>query len=108
MTLSPLPIDLTATQALDVAHRSAGPSLEAAQEQFEGVFLSLLLKEMRKTVGEGVFGGDAADTIGGLFDLTLGQELGRRGGLGITEALARYQQADLADIDFNLNSGGEH
>ena len=72
----------------------------------EGVFISLLLKEMRKTVGEGVFGGDASDTIGGLFDLTLGQELGKHGGLGITESLARYQRTTEAVSPTSNLSGG--
>ncbi len=98
MTLSPLPVDALATLGREPATLAAGPSLESARDEFEGVFLSLVLKEMRKTVGEGVFGGDAADTLGGLFDLTLGQELGRQGGLGITDSLVRYQQVA------NLNS----
>ena len=97
MTISSLPIDVPTTFGLDLSARSERPSLESAQEQFEGVFLSLVLKEMRKTVGEGVFGGDASDTLGGLFDLTLGQELGRQGGLGITDSLARYQRDALLD-----------
>jgi len=105
MTLSPLPLDLSPTSGIDLADRARGPTLDAAREQFEGVFLSLLLKEMRKTVGDDVFGGDAADTIGGLFDLTLGQELGRQGGLGITDSLARYQQVAASSISTNNLTG---
>ena len=107
MTLSPLAIGLSSTSRADFADHVKGPSVEDAQEQFEGVFFALLLKEMRKTVGEGVFGGDAADTIGGLFDLTLGQELGRHGGLGITDALERYQRVSLAGIEETHNTEGK-
>ncbi len=107
MTLSPLPIDALATIGLDTPGLASGPSLDTAREQFEGVFLSLVLKEMRKTVGEGVFGGDASDTLGGLFDLTLGQELGRQGGLGITDSLARYQQVANFHTTTTHRTGGD-
>lgn len=93
MTVSPPNLNFTQTSIADLSEVASGSSIEDAGEQFEGVFLSLLLKEMRKTVGDGVFGGDSTDTIGGLFDLTLGQELGRSGGLGISESLLRYQRS---------------
>jgi len=55
-------------------------------DEFEGLFMSLVLKEMRKTVpGGGLFGGDASDTYGGMFDLFMGQHLARSGGIGIRE-----------------------
>lgn len=88
------PISLTPVDPTELASRAevSGPSMDAALQEFEGIFVSMMLKEMRKSVGEGFFGGDKADAIGGLFDMTIGEELGRSGGLGIADALARYQQ----------------
>ncbi|MGD9857825.1 MAG: rod-binding protein [Planctomycetaceae bacterium] len=91
MTIPPLSAslgpDINALSQADVS----GPAFESAVQEFEGIFISMMLKEMRKTVGDGFFGGDKADAIGGLFDMTLGEELGRNGGLGIAAALARYR-----------------
>lgn len=86
----PMPDAMTRVQRHDATRPDS--AADKAFEQFEGVFISLMLKEMRKTVGEGHFAGDSSDTLGGLFDMTLGEELSRSGGLGITAALARYQQ----------------
>lgn len=88
------PLSASPTEIIDRTSGpdAPGPAMDAALEKFEGLFISMMLKEMRKSVGEGFFGGDKADAIGGLFDLTLGEELGRYGGLGIAAALNRYRE----------------
>lgn len=91
MTIPPLPLSPGPEFDLTRYADSSGSAFDAAVHDFEGVFLSMMLKEMRKTVGDGFFGGDKADAIGGLFDMTLGEELGRQGALGIAAALARYR-----------------
>jgi Rod binding domain-containing protein len=70
-------------------HRARGvPDAALASEQFEGVFLSMLIKSMRTTMTEGeLFGGDTADIWGGVFDQQLGEMLARHGGLGLMEQL---------------------
>ncbi|MBX3436458.1 MAG: rod-binding protein [Planctomycetaceae bacterium] len=95
MNISALPITFPADVEPMALDEVSGRTYDAAVQQFEGVFISMMLKEMRKTVGDGYFGGDKADAIGGLFDMTLGEELSRNGGLGITAALSRYR--DVAD-----------
>jgi len=92
MTIPPLSI--SPIENFDLTSRAdvSGPSMDAALEKFEGLFISMMLKEMRKSVGKGFFGSDKADAIGGLFDMTLGEELGRHGGLGIAAALNRYRE----------------
>jgi Rod binding domain-containing protein len=55
-------------------------------EQFESVFVSMLIKEMRQSSSEdGMFAGDSADVYGGLFDTFLGQHLASQGTFGIAE-----------------------
>ena len=57
-------------------------------EQFESVFASLLLKEMRESSSEdGMFAGDSADVYGGLFDTFLGQHIASQGSLGLAEMI---------------------
>lgn len=63
--------------------------LESIGKEFEGVFLSLMLKEMRNTLeGGGFFGEETSDTYGGMFDMFVGQDLAESSPLGIAEMLA--------------------
>jgi Rod binding domain-containing protein len=67
------------------------PSLDAVAANFESVFLSMLLKEMRQTLeGGSFFGEDGSDIYGGLFDLYLGQHLAQGRGIGIATMVKRY------------------
>lgn len=65
--------------------------------QFESLFYSMLLKEMRNTIsmdGEGgLFPGENSDTLGGMFDLYLGQHLADSHRLGIGDAIKSYLAA---------------
>lgn len=66
----------------------AGKSGTEAAKQLESLFISLLLKEMRQTIGsEEGFAGDKSDTIGGLFDQYMGEHMAAGGGLGISDSL---------------------
>jgi peptidoglycan hydrolase FlgJ len=76
-------------------------------EDFEGVFASLLLKEMRKTLEPGtMFGEDSGDVYGGMFDMYLGQQMSQSGGFGmakmVRESMARSQSAINAGPTTNV------
>jgi Rod binding domain-containing protein len=59
--------------------------------QFESMFTSLLLKEMRQTSGEeGLFQGESSDTMGGMFDMFMGEHIAKEGGLGIAHMVQTY------------------
>lgn len=77
--------------------QGAGPA--KAAKDFESVFTSMLLKEMRSSLEEGsLFGEDTSDIYGGLFDQFMGQHMTDAGGLGmakmVQEALERTAQAE--------------
>lgn len=60
---------------------------------FESIFMSTLLKEMRQTSGEeGLFAGDTSDVQGGMFDMFLGQYLAQTGGMGLASYLNQQMQ----------------
>jgi Rod binding domain-containing protein len=64
-----------------------------AIKDFEGLFMSMIIKELRQTSsGDGLFAGDASDTYGGMFDMFLGNELTEGKGLGL-ESLFRSSTA---------------
>lgn len=53
-------------------------------EEFEGVFMSMMIKQLRETEnGEGFFPGDHSDTYGGMFDMFMGQHLARGSQTGL-------------------------
>ncbi len=64
---------------------------EFVAKEFESVFASILLKQMRATLEPGtMFGDDHNDIYGGLFDLHMGQVLAGEGGLGLAATLKPY------------------
>ena len=84
-----------ASRRADALARSLGgrPTDRAARE-FEALFATLLVKEMRKALPEGFFGSGAdGDIYGGWFDEHLGAALARDDGLRlrsvVDQALAR-------------------
>ena len=74
--------DLNQAQPKDPA------SISKVAEEFESVFLSMLLKNMRATVSEGgLFAGDKSDTLGSMFDLFMSQHLASSESLGVANLL---------------------
>lgn len=88
MPANPL-LDLISARAAAAERSTANARPQATQSvgaQFEALFVSLLLKEMRQSLENGsMFGEDTGDVLGGLFDTYLGEHLAKRGGLGIAD-----------------------
>ncbi len=60
-------------------------------QQFEAMFYSLLLKTMRNSMTEnGLFGKESSDTLGGMFDMFMGQHLASSQSLGIARMMETY------------------
>lgn len=76
-----------------LAGRRIGSDPKAQEEvgkQFEGVFASMMVKEMRSSLEpETLFGGDKGDVLGGLFDYFMGQHLAQSGRMGLAQVLQR-------------------
>jgi flagellar protein FlgJ len=72
-------------------------SPKAVGKQFEGIFASMLIKQMRETGdGESLFGKDPGDIVGGMFDHFLGEQLGRTGSLGIANMIRSQLERRVA------------
>jgi peptidoglycan hydrolase FlgJ len=95
--LSSVPGNVFATADLigsKVPAKDAAATREMASE-FEAMFLSLLLKEMRQALEPGgLFPGDTGDVQGGLFDLYMSKHLADGGGVGLAAALERQIHQD--------------
>ena len=96
MTAAAMPVTPTLIDpnALGV---SADSAPEEVARSFESVFASLLLKEMRNTLTDGLFGQESSDVLGGLFDLHMGQAMAQGRGLGIKNmVLSQLQQQETS------------
>ena len=71
---------------------STPEQVESVGEEFESLFLSLLLKEMRTSDEEGLFGDESSDSYGGLFDMFMGQHLASQSPLGIQKMMAEQYE----------------
>lgn len=67
--------------------------LRQTAQEFEGVFLGLLLKSMRSSVGSGGLFKEGTDTqvYREMFDQEIGRGLARAGGIGLAEMILRDQ-----------------
>lgn len=73
------------------AHSHDPRAIEQVAKGFEGLFASLLIKQMRQTLEpDSMFGDDKSDILGGLFDTVMGEHLGQTGALGIAN-MVRHQ-----------------
>ena len=71
---------------------------EKVAKDFESVFASMMLKEMRKTLEPGtMFGEDSSDVYGGMFDQFLGQHLADSGGIGLSNMIHSALNRKSAD-----------
>jgi len=92
-TFVPVNPTLNAADGIQSSSTDVRATQQAAKE-FESVFATILLKEMRATLEEGsLFEGDKGDVYGGMFDLFLGQQIAESGGLGIAEMVSSYLQS---------------
>lgn len=62
---------------------------EIASEEFESYLIGMLIKEMRKTIPEGMFSSTAMDTFTEMMDQALAKQLAEEGSLGFAEAMLR-------------------
>ena len=90
MTVNPLTPPILSGQNIEsLARDFEAGAIEARREvgqQFESLFVSLLLKEMRQSLsGEGLFPGDSSDSYGAIFDQYLGEHLAQGGAFGIAK-----------------------
>jgi Rod binding domain-containing protein len=80
------------------AHAKGGPDdmdrLEGACRDFESLFLSHMLKEMRTTIPKSGFmdGGHAEELFTSMLDGELAQKIAQHGGIGLTQNLRDYVQ----------------
>lgn len=86
----------------DQRHQEATKAIEAG-EKFEGYLLEMMMREMRKTVPEGLFSSSAMEMFSGMLDQHIAEAISSGGGLGISTLLQRSlpaaaEQAELRPV----------
>ena len=71
--------------------------LKKATKMFEGYMVSMLLKEMRKSVQKSSFAGvgDAEKLFTDMFDQHLSDQIAKSGGFGLAEAMYRQLKLNI-------------
>lgn len=93
-SLPPIQLATPTLSTADKLNLNTPERIKAAGVELEGVFASMLLQTMRKSVGEeGLFAGDSSDVLGGMFDLHMGRTLAQSGGLGVAQMVEQYAKA---------------
>lgn len=70
------------------AQRDQGGALQETAQQFEAMFLQMIMKSMRATVEKSdLFSSQSMDTYEAMYDRELATVLARRGGIGLADVL---------------------
>ncbi len=79
---------------------SSAEEVKKVAGQLEGVFFSMVVKEMRKSMmSDDLFGsGPEAEQYAGLFDQMMGEHMAQTGGLGIARMVMESAQAARESI----------
>jgi flagellar protein FlgJ len=98
MISNSLPLPESAGSSHATGRANLNQSATQVAQDFESVFASMLLKEMRQSLEPGtMFGEDSGDVYGGLFDRHFGEQMTKGNGLGmrkmVEESIARLQRA---------------
>lgn len=90
----PLP---ESTGNIQSSNRGGGdPTAAKVAQDFESVFASMLLKEMRQSLEPGsLFGEDSGDIYGGLFDKYFGDQMTKANGLGLSNMMQQALEKSM-------------
>jgi flagellar protein FlgJ len=91
-----MPGDVRPTAVGNRVNDEHGGRLREACSEFEALFINLLLKELRATVGKSglMDGGRAEEVYTGMMDTEMARDLAAKGGIGLAAIL--YRQLDPA------------
>jgi flagellar protein FlgJ len=79
--------------------RETAAKIREAGQEFEGFFISYLLKTMRETVHAGLLKNQAGQMFQSFYDQELGRVAAQAGGLGLGKIVETYIRQQNATID---------
>ena len=93
------PVDARPTAVGNRANDKNSGHLREACSEFEALFINLLLKELRATVGKSglMDGGQAEEVYTGMMDTEMARDLAAKGGIGLAAILYRQLEPARAE-----------
>lgn len=82
-------------------------SLRAVAQQFEAIFMQMVLKSMRDaSMGDSLFDSDQGDMYREMYDSQIAMNLAQKGGLGIADAMVRQLSGNNAPVPAGAENAG--
>ena len=78
------------------AIRMSKDQMEAAKA-FESYMIEMMVKEMRKTIPDGMFSGDSTEIFSGLFDQEISRRIAETGGFGFDDIMGQAMGAGRSE-----------
>ncbi|AEF55823.1 flagellar assembly peptidoglycan hydrolase FlgJ [Marinomonas posidonica] len=95
------------------AKKDPDSALKEVAQQFESIFINMLLKNMRSTneaIGDGLFSSTQTKQYQEMMDSQMAQSMAKSGGIGLSDALIRQyqtQQQNRVSLPSSSNGGTE-
>lgn len=81
------------------AKKDSPAAIRAAAQQFEAIFLNMMLKSMRTaTTKDPIFGSDQSRFYRDMFDQQISLTMAQRGGIGLADVIARQLRRDNGQV----------
>jgi len=86
------------------AGKDSPQALEKVAQQFEAIFLQMMLKSMRDaSFGDSLFGSQQSDMYRDMFDKQLAATLSKNNGIGLADTLVRQLRERFSDLNISDN-----
>lgn len=81
------------------AKKDSPAAIRAAAQQFEAIFVNMMLKSMRSaTTKDPIFGSDQSRFYRDMFDQQISLTMAQRGGIGLADVIARQLRRDNGQV----------
>ena len=97
MAIDPTGLATTLAQHAGRTTPSGSSDTQEAARDFESYMVETMIREMRKTLPEGMFQSTGTEMFSGMFDQALAQEIASAGGMGLAEAMIRDMEGGSID-----------
>lgn len=93
------PVAGSPSVAADTSRLSSKANLKQAAQQFEGIFINMMLKSARSAkLSDGLLDSDALDQFRDMQDVNVAETMAKHMPLGIGKALADFLSKDQPDL----------
>ena len=101
----PAPVQPTAGISLDTSRLGSAANLKKAGEQFEAVFIGLMMKSMRHAkLGDGLFDSKDSDTFREMQDARVAESMAAHQPIGIGKAMTDFLARNQSDVNGGAGS----